>query len=169
MKYSLMVMLCGFLGACSYQPGGDSGSADFGSLSADVTYHDRQDGLVTLGGQSLSIYNKIFLKADGSQFTYQSVQIVNGVPTKCEMTGTWSAEGGDETSSQENELVAVVTGGTVSPKTVRFPLRQIDSTTLRLQLTSGDATVTDLTNQDIAPIEVPDVSSAGTSTDCDWP
>ncbi|UYL09542.1 hypothetical protein B9G69_003020 [Bdellovibrio sp. SKB1291214] len=167
MKNSLLVMLCCLLAACSNQIGSD-GSAELGSLSNDVTYHDRQDGMLTTNGESLSLYNKIFLKADGSQFTYQSVKIVNGVPTKCEMSGSWDVEGGDTTTSRENELVATVTGGTVSPKTVRFPLRQLDNMTLRLQLGQTDSMIVDLTNQSWTPLEVPDVSSAGTSTDCDW-
>lgn len=167
MKNSLLVTLCCLLGACSNQIGSD-GSADLGSLSGDVTYHDRQDGMVTTNGESLSLYNKIFLKADGSQFTYQSVKIVNGVPTKCEMTGSWDVEGGDTTASGENELVATVTGGTVTPKTVRFPLRYLDYSRLLLQLSQNDSSVTDLVNQNLAPYEVPDVSVAGNSADCDW-
>jgi hypothetical protein len=167
MKSSLLVTLCCLLAACSNQIGSD-GSADLGSLSGDVTYHDRQDGMVTTNGESLSLYNKIYLKADGSQFNYQSIKIVNGVPTKCEMTGSWDVEGGDTTASGENELVATVTGGTVSAQTVRFPLRQLDYTTLRLQLTLNDSSVTDLTNQDFASYQEPDLTSAPTSTDCSW-
>ncbi|WP_413557822.1 hypothetical protein [Bdellovibrio sp. HCB209] len=167
MKKSLVVTFIVFLAACSNDLG--SGSADFGSLSQDVTYHDLQEGLLTDDGDSLSIYNKIFLKADGSQFSYQSVRYVNGTPTKCEMTGSWDVEGGDVTSSGENEMVASVTGGTVSPKTIRFPLREVNFNTLKLQLNSGDSTATDLTNVDLTPLQVPDYSSAGTSTDCDWP
>lgn len=167
MKKSLVVTFCLVLAACSNELG--SGSTDLGSLSGDFTYHDLQEGLVTNQGEGLSVYKKIFLKSDGSQFTYQSVRFVNGTPVRCEMTGSWDVEGGDTTTSGENELVAVVTGGTVSAKTIRFPLRELNYNTLKLQLTSNDWSATDLTNSEIAPLQVPDFSSAGTSTECDWP